>query len=312
MENAEKNCCVCGNKISLLQVQEKWICENCLKTANESLVSPWKDSLEKLIVEFFEACNKCLLTQDSIEIHDAKILAGKIRSVLGFLGVPKKHPLFLNVRKISRILNKIRETDVLLDEFKNKNDENKVYNEMVKLFSIKRQKLHNMLLMEIPTLLNDEFIDRAKIFLREELIFYIVSFDKERVLHKYEASFNELLKIYSESSIEKDKKWSNRLKSLHSVRKRSKSLRYIYSYLNEIFEDLYLDKVTYFKNIQRQLNEVVDLEDRLVQLKANDKKIDAPKSEIKAVKKSLKTGLLQHLAEIQFSQEEKEDLANSH
>ena len=256
----------------------------------------WKNPLETLVKEYTESCFRCFSADDPEDVHHARVTGRKIRAILEFLGVSKKHELLVSIRQMHQLLSKVREADVLLDTMETEGEKNKVYAEMVRLVSKKRKKLQNVLLKEIPAIVNDDFYKRVQIFMNKELATYTVLLVKENVLHEYEEKFYALVDAYQKSVEEKGTMATDSIKALHAVRIQSKSLRYIYQYLNEMTSEGYQNKVEYYKDIQNQFGNINDVHDWLNQLKANEKKLDATKSEINYAKKKLKARL-QHLIE---------------
>lgn len=296
MENTGRDCCICGSQDSLFLLQKKWICEKCIQMAIEKRNFPWKDSIENLIKEYNETCDKCLSSNDPEDIHRVRVLGRKIRSVLQFIGLPKKHALILPIRKVHLILNKIREVDVLLNEIKSQDQENKLNSEMVKILSQKQKEMKERLKEDLPILINDSFYNKVKRFANEKLISYVVSLEKEKILEQYEENFNQLVEEYYQTADQNGKTSANTIKLLHNVRKKAKSLRYIYDYVDEVFDLNYSDTEGYYKEIQRQLGEIKDLEDWLKLMKAFENMLNVPKREIKEVRKNLKQRL-KHLVE---------------
>lgn len=289
MENIEKDCCICGSKATLFQIQEKWVCERCLSIGFDNQNTLWTNSIETLMKDYTEACLGCLSSDEPEEnINKARILGKKIQSVLLFLGLPKKHTLLLPIRKVHLILKSIKETDILLDEIAGQNEENKVNAEMVKLFTKKQKDANELLTKSLPKLINDSYFIKLKTVVHEELHSYNLPIVQGKALHKYEGCFTELLKEYNRSVEAKGKTSLQTIKILRKIQKKAKSLSYIYSYLNDIFDGQYTKEEKYYKDIQRQIAKVNDMKDWLNQLKTSEKKIHAPKKEKKAVKNKLK------------------------
>lgn len=300
MENNEQQCCICSNRAALLEVQDKWICEKCLHMGIEKLITPWKESVEALLKEYSEVCYQCLSDDQPEYVHQARIIGRKIQAVLEFIGLPKNHDLLLAVKKVHRILTKVREADVLLVEMKKKSEENIVYTQMVKALTKKQQKQQKLIAKKIPAIINDSFNQTVETFINHELVSYIVPIEKENVLLQYEESFNRLVEAYHQSVEEKGKTKDATVKTLHAIRKKSKSLRYIYNYINETFGDKYQDQESFYKNLQSQFGDINDAEDWLFQIKAYEEKIKAPKRDIDDVKKELKARLQNLLEDVEF------------
>ena len=287
----KRQCGICGGNVSLIQVKGKRLCQECLIIGTEKVTILWKNSLEGLWKEYTDFCFRCLSTGDPEDVHQARIAGRKIRAILEFLGVSKKHELFLTIKRMHHLLNKVREADVLLEALKADRDNNKVKTEMKRLVRKKRKELQELLEIEIPTILNDTFDKKVKIFIRKELSAYTVPLVKDQVIREYEEHFQCLVENYHQTVKDKGKTSSDSIKALHAVRIQSKTLRYIYHYANQIFEENYHDQVKYYKHIQNQFGDINDLQDWLNQLKKYEKKLDVSKSEMNHVKKQLKNRL---------------------
>lgn len=287
MKNAERNCSICDSKVTLIHVQEKWICEKCLQICNENRAALWKDSIEKLMKEYGEACYTCLSSYEPEDVYKARVLGRKIRTVLQFIGLPKKHGILLPIRKVQMILKKIGEGDMLLHKIKEQNEENKVNSKMVSLLSIKQKKASERLAKNLPNVINDSYYSEVKTFVNEELFSYILLLVKEKAICKKEVRINELVKVYNQSDEVKGKSSSETIKLLHEIGKRAKSLSYIYNFINEVYGEQYQEKEIYYKDIQRQIGKVDDTKNWLDQVKRYENKIDASNKEINAVKDQL-------------------------
>ena len=296
MEKENQLCSICGRSVSLLYVHEKWICHECLQTACEKLMIPWKTSLELLLKNYEDACIRCMTEEDPEAVHLARVTGRKIRAMFEFLGVPKMHELLIVIKKMHHSFNKVREADVLLEEMKKDCETNKVYKEIVKLVMKKRRKLQNAIEKEIPSLINESFIRNTQIFINQELVTYILPLDIEKVISEYEEQFLRQVEAYEQTVEENGKFNSNSIKALHSLRIQSKSMRYMYHFLNETLGGNYQDKEAFYESIQTEFGDINDVQDWLFQVKTYERKIHATKNEVEHVKKNLKARL-HHLIE---------------
>jgi hypothetical protein len=291
MENNEQQCSICSSSESLLQVHEKWICRECLTIGVEKLTSTWKEPLVTLFKEFSEKCNGCTSTDHPEVILQARVIGLKIRAVLEFLGLAKNHELLLAVRKMNRVLTRVRQSYVFLDEAKNKSNENKAYAALVKAGTKKQQKLQQQMFEKIPAIFNDSFANKVEKFITNELVFYILPLVKENVLSQYEECFNRLVDDFYHSVDEKGQTNADTIIAIDAVQKKSASLLYIYHYLNEIFDGKFQEKETYYKPLQQQFSDINDTEIWFSQIKLYEKKLNAPKSDIDNLKKIVKERL---------------------
>ena len=302
MEKESQLCSICGSSDSLLYVHEKWICHECLQTACEKLMIPWKTSLELLLQNYADACIRCMKVEDPEAVHLARVTGRKIRAMFEFLGVSKMHELLLVIKKMHHTFNKVREADVLLEDMKKDCETNKVYEEIVKLVTKKRRKLQNAIEKEIPSLINESFIKAAQNFINQELVTYVLPLEKERVISDYEEHFLLRVDAYEQMVKENGKFHSNSIKALHSLRIQSKSMRYMYHFLNETLGENYQDKEAYYESIQNQFGDINDVQDWLYQVKTYERRIHATKNEVEHVKKNLKARLHHLIEKVDLSQ----------
>lgn len=292
IENEERQCCsICGSNHLCIQVKDTLLCQECLLTGNEKINNLWQHPLDTLFNEYTDYGLRCVSADDPEDVHQARVTGRKIRAILEFLGVSKSHELLQTIKKMHHLLSKVREADVFLLFMQRESETNTVFAEMTKLISKKRKKRQNEIRKQIPDILNSEFFGKVKTFMNEELAAYTVPLIKEHVIHKHEEKYKDLVEAYHRTVEEKGTMEIDSIKALHTVRIQSKSLRYIYHYLNEMPGEDYQDKIDYYKGIQNQFGEITDIQDWLFQLTIYEKKINAPKHEIEHVKKKLKTRL---------------------
>lgn len=291
MEIKENQCIICSSQTSLISLHENMICQKCLQNGVIGLIRPWKITLSSLCKRYADHCLNSLSSDDPEEVHQARVTGRKIRAILEFLGVPKSHWFLLTIKKIHHLLNKVREADVMLLEMQREGDNNIVFAEMERLFRKKRKKLQNMLASEIPIILDSNYFQQIDFFVNQELFSYVMTFNAEKALAEYETVFSQRVEEYHSSVEQEGKMAPASIKALHSVRIQSKSLRYIYFYLNEMTEGDYESKTAFYKNLQNHFGEINDVQDWLHQIQKYEKKLHALKSDIDEVKKQLQTRL---------------------
>ena len=93
---------------------------------------------------------------------------------------------------------------------------------------------------------------------------------------------------------------SSTIKMLHSLWVQSKSLRYVYSFLNENIGEHYFDKECYYMEVQIQLSEIVDLRYWLNKIKDFEKKLEISKSEIDDFKTKIRAKLHELMENVEF------------
>ena len=150
--------------------------------------------------------------------------------------------------------------------------------------------------------MDSNYFQQVESFLFQELFFYVLTFDAETALAKYEMMFSKRVKEYHSSVEQEGKMAPASIKALHSVRIQSKSLRYIYFYLNEMSEGDYESKTAFYKNLQNHFGEINDIQDFLYQIQKYEKKLHASKSDIEEVKKQLQTRLQQLVDAVDLSE----------
>ncbi|MFB6468518.1 hypothetical protein ACE38V_17240 [Cytobacillus sp. Hz8] len=294
-------CMICKSNGSLIQIQSKWLCENCLHIGNEKLALPWKASLETLFKEYSEHCYR-YISEDTEDVEPARVLGHKIRTALKFLGVSKNSEILLSIKRINRLFNNIHETDEFLNKTNQDGDEKNLYLAMAPFLSKKRKKQRKEISLKVPSILNEQYHHKVELFLERELVPYVVQLKKIDRLNEYEDRFNQLVQDYQQTVEEVEKTSEGAIKLLYSIQKKSKSLRDLYDFLNGTIGDHFENEEDYHKKILHQIHEINKVEIWISQLKINKHKIHAPKGDIKKVRKDLKERLENLIGNVEVSE----------
>ncbi|MCP3028917.1 CHAD domain-containing protein [Halobacillus sp. A5] len=299
-------CIVCQSDQSLTQVKGKYLCEECLEQANRSMGGRWSSVFSGLLHEYREHCRSSLTFEDPEDIHQARVKGRRLEALLQSLKVPKDHEIFDPLKEAHKLLGKVRESDVAIEAFirREEKEENQklaqIYRLLHQSIDEKRRKHRDELKKLLPEVISDDFYDSWEAFLKDELHNYVMIFKINRRLEQYEHSFNEAVDEFNKACKKKGRTSKPSLNALHNVRIESKYLRYIYRYLNEMYEENYKKQADYYEDIQDHFGEINDLKDWLKAFKKHEDQIAAKKKHIKAVKQQLQEDLAKRMDEVKI------------
>ncbi|OES45685.1 hypothetical protein BA724_02420 [Domibacillus iocasae] len=286
-----KSCLFCQQEQSLLPIKQEYICDECLNEGNGERMTQWEASLQKRMNDYKHFCKRCIKVSDPEDIHQARVTGRKLKSILQFLGVKKKHPVLVRIKRIHKLLNIIREADVFIEAFEKREKKNKAYKEMVKKVTKKRRSFQKELQSQMPSIMNADLFHDWEQFLSKELAFYVLTLEKDKRLNEYEQRFSYKIDTYHKAVKTYGKQHSKSIEALHKVRIQSKSLRYIYKELSDMMDQNFNSEKEYYKKIQTQFGAINDVQDWLSKVKQYKNKLNASQKDIGHVKKKLKIQL---------------------
>ncbi|MFC7322939.1 CHAD domain-containing protein [Halobacillus campisalis] len=297
-------CEICGKDKSLIKVNTNYLCEDCLNEANQGLVQRWASQLNSLKDDYVSYTERLLDFKDPEDVHQARVLGRRIEALLKFLNVSSNHQILDTLTEAHSQLGEIRERDVLIEAFKKLEEESddekkaEVFAQIHQRVEKKRVKYRDKLDRKLPKLVNNKFLDQWNNFIEAELPAYVLPLNIGERLEYYEKSFDQKAELFSEVFKEKGASSNKSLDSLHAVRISSKYLRYIYRYLNQMYDEDYKTKADHYEDIQDQFGDINDLKDWLDEIDNHTDKIDAKKKHVKAVKRQLKDELEKRMNEV--------------
>jgi CHAD domain-containing protein len=291
MTNERKSCLFCQREHLLLPIKQEYICDECLNEGNGERMMQWEALLQKQMNDYKHFCKRCVKVGHSEDIHQARVSGRKLKSILQFLEVKKKHSVLIRIKRIHKLLNTIREADVFIEAFEKREKENKIYKGMVKKVTIKRKNIQKELQSQMPFIMNADFFHDWEQFLSKELAFYVLTLEKDKRLNEYEQRFSHKIDTYHKAVKTHGKQHSKSIEALHKVRIQSKSLRYIYKELSDMMDQNFNPEKEYYKKIQTQFGAINDVQDWLNKVKQYKNKLNASQKDIGHVKKKLKIQL---------------------
>ncbi|WP_050182026.1 CHAD domain-containing protein [Domibacillus robiginosus] len=299
MPSETNTCQLCKNEQSLIPIKQHFICSECLAEGNDWRLAQWESWFQKRISRYLHVCKKCLKTSDAEAIHQARVTGRKITSLLQFLNVPKHHPLVKEIKRIHSLLNPVREADVFLEAFEDRDGQ--VHQQLFKKVHKKRKKLQKKLQQNLPELVQ-KASRRSSAFAAEELSFYALSIDPDARILLFESQFNEKADQYQKTVDTYGKQAPESIKVLHKVRIQSKVLRYLYADLSSLAGQDFSKKEKQYKDIQTQFGEINDVKDWLDKLDRYKEKLDVSEKEIAAARKKWNNRLKALIDDVELMQ----------
>jgi CHAD domain-containing protein len=294
------SCVICGSNQTLYLVKKTHVCEDCINTAKEAPIETWSAVLDDLYHEYKEYCEEAVTFTNTEDVHKARTKGRRLRTLIHFIGIRKDHSLYKCLKEAHDILGKVREDDVFIDAF-DKEAENNQYSELYRKFIQKaeeeREEHRNELKQKLPHIIDDEFSSRWKTFSQDELKDCVYKLDIETALQKYEKEFSERVIQYQKI---KDKKADKGLDALHSVRKKAKKLRYIYSFLDAVQSIDYSRKSKQYKKIQKDYGDIIDLRDWINETRVLSEDIQDDSNDVKKVRKQLNKRLKKLVKQVEL------------
>ncbi|ARI76677.1 CHAD domain-containing protein [Halobacillus mangrovi] len=281
-------CEICGSSDTLVSVKKAFVCEDCLGEGNEQVVNRWRVYMQGLVSSYLEYCELSLEQEDEESVHQARVNGRKIRALMEFIQVTN-HPLLDRLNAAHKRLGKVRESEVFMDEFKeraektSKEQYEEVYRQLSDQAGKKKIKHHKNLKSKLPKIINETFVEQWKHFKDQEIRYYVLPLLVEERIQDFENGFAQAVEKYLELSSKQDHNDKHTLDALHSVRIISKKIRYIHNALHEIYASDYKQEAKYFKSFQRQLGEINDLKDWLEMFNKYRENIDSKKKHTKAI-----------------------------
>lgn len=288
MAKKKKTCSICQRKDALLSLPNGFICEDCAAQSAEAVLDQWQQ-LQKQFDVYVSYCSKSKTADEPEPIHQARVNGRKLRSLLEFLNVPKKHPVLKTIKKIHSLLNPIREADVFLNAFSSRKQA--VYKEVSDYVEQDRYKQKKKLQKQLPELVEKLKTVQWPSFMQNELPSYALRIRQRARVQSFEQEFHDRVAHYHQTADAYGKQADISIEALHKVRIRSKALRYMYGDLAERTSRDFSEEEAYFKAIQSQFGDINDLQDGLKKLKQYKKKINAPRTETKKAVKKLEKRL---------------------
>ncbi|UOQ45055.1 CHAD domain-containing protein [Halobacillus salinarum] len=258
LQDQMAQCQICGSTDALLAVKQAFICEGCLQEGLEKNTNEWTSFVDELVYEYQEECLASLNFENTEDVHQARVKGRRLSALLGFIGLTSDHGLMDKIHRAHGILGKVRERDVLIEEFEkradNEEDEDKakVYQQVAEKVAKKREKHRKRMQQELPEVIDQEFLDLWSEFKNRTFRKYVFIVDVTKRLEEYEEAFNQKVEDYQQSAANEGVDSEDALDELHRVRIESKYLRYIYRYLHDIYNEDYKEQADHYKSFQRQ------------------------------------------------------------
>ncbi|MFQ3545997.1 CHAD domain-containing protein [Halobacillus rhizosphaerae] len=301
LQDQKDQCEICGATESLLAIKQSFLCEDCLLEGLESVTARWVTVMDQLVNEYKEECFAALAFEDIEVTHQARVKGRRLHALFSFVGITEDHSLMKRLKKAHKKLGKVREKDVLIEEFQEraKKTEEKsdaaVYKQLSEKAENKRLDHQKKMEAKLPNIINQEFIDEWNRFREKEFRKYVLFLNIPYRLEEYEKTFDEAIAEYEEIVRDRGIESADALNALHHIRIQAKNLRYIYRYLDEVYNKDYQELADFYTDYQRQFGDIHDLYYWLERLKKDRKNLQVKKKAVKRVKKELKQELADNL-----------------
>ncbi|MGM0845565.1 MAG: CHAD domain-containing protein [Bacillota bacterium] len=298
LQASAPSCVICGSNQTLLTVKKAMICENCLEDGFNAVIEKWADVLDQLFQRYKDRCLNAISSLDTEDVHKARTKGRRLRTLIHFIGLKRKHPLYKRLKKAHDVLGKVREDDVLIESFEKKAETDfngDVYRKFIKEAEKERETHREKLKQKLPKIIDEQFSDMWKSFLQNELREYVFSMDLECKLQDYQNHFQDKASSYKEV---KEKNSKEGLVALHEVRKEAKEIRYIYSFLDKLVSKDFSSKSNHYKMIHKEFGDIIDLRDWLKKTGKLSKEIDAKNADVENVRKPLREELEKLISEV--------------
>ncbi|WP_181347986.1 CHAD domain-containing protein [Thalassobacillus sp. CUG 92003] len=297
-------CEICENNQSLIKVKTKFVCRDCLSEGNQNIVHRWGDLLDGLMSEYLHYCKQALRFEDEEDTHQARVKDRRLKALLQFIGVSEKHDIIKSLEEAHKRLGAVRERDVLIagfkafEEYVDEERMAEVYREVYQRVEQKRKKHQEKLEEKLPAIIDQNFQERWRYFIDEELHAYILSLSVASRLDEYEQDIANRMEDYKAVVAEHGPASQEALESMHALRIASKHIRYIYKYLDTMYEQDYQTSAKYYEQLQDQFGPVNDVKDWLKAFDKQRDKLDIKKKHAKEVKAQLEDELESRVNEV--------------
>jgi CHAD domain-containing protein len=225
---------------------------------------PWNRLLAEVHDKMNHYLGKAFSFQDLEDLHQARVNSRKLLTLINALAPEKNDKLMPKLKKAQRLLGRVRDCDVLIENFKKQKEtlQDKAKKKLVKKFILlqknERKDYRKKMRKNLPKLLDKKFekqwesliqMKRPEKTGQNRLLQYFTKqekrFDEERT-HYEHLRQNLGLTAY------------DTLKALHSVRLTAKELRYLLMHMEFVIEFDWKTKQQYYKDLQTQLGDIND------------------------------------------------------
>jgi CHAD domain-containing protein len=227
----------------------------------------WEQALNLLYINFWDYSHDALKQFDDEDIHQARVNCRKLLTLLSILDPHHTSGMYPVFKKAQKKLGRVRDTDVLIESFKNKRKQAKkdgdtktaaLLKAVIDHQKDKRKIFRNKLANELPKLLNEKLEEDWKALLHEQLETLVAKKDANVVMRELEVAFEQKKKACKAIFRGENAESSDAFDSLHQLRIAAKELRYTASAAAFALNYKFHAHEQIYKQIQDQLGLIND------------------------------------------------------
>lgn len=243
-----------------------------LQLAKERQVSKsrqWEQALNKLYTDFRDYCKKVLQDFDDEDIHQARVNSRKLLTLLSILdpGHSVTSELYGTLKQAQKRLGRVRDTDVLIEAFKDKRKQSKetgddktagLLKAVIELQKGERKTCRRKLADKLPKLTGKRLHRQWESFLSGELEHLAAKRDANVVMRELEVAFEQKKKTCKTLFKGPEAESAAAFDALHELRIAAKELRYTASAAAFALNQKFHADEEIYKDIQEQLGGIND------------------------------------------------------
>ncbi|SER80108.1 AbrB/MazE/SpoVT family DNA-binding domain-containing protein [Salipaludibacillus aurantiacus] len=290
-------CELCGNTESLLEIQDKCLCEKCLDEGTRKRNEHWGAPLDTLVHDFTDACKQAADDQKLSHLQQAKAAAEQLQTLFQMQEIPSDHQVLVRLKEVDNRLGKLIKQELFAEDFEarhllaEKAEDNKLANlfaQMHQLADKKRNKQRKKVKKRLPQLINDEFLEEWKKFKEKDLSIDALSSQLHSLIEEEEQRARAAEVVIDKAAEEKGENSVETLEASEHLLTHKKRLQAVYSYLGDVKDDSrYKEKAENLQSEITELCKVTAVKDRVKEFDKRCKKLDGKKKHMKEVKQAL-------------------------
>lgn len=227
----------------------------------------WSEALGELYAEFRRRSRAALKDYDEEDIHQARVSARKLLTLLKVLDPDEQTGLYRPIKRAQKRFGRVRDADVLIGEFKElrkqansegRDAEAALFKRMAKLEKEERRGQRKKLSRKLPKIVNKSLDRKWQAFLEESLPELAAEADVRGSLRELKDDYRKRRHIYQVTADREGRYSEQALNALHQVRIAAKGCRYTAEAASFALGDKQLQEAERFKDIQKRLGEVND------------------------------------------------------
>ncbi|WP_018979039.1 CHAD domain-containing protein [Saccharibacillus kuerlensis] len=227
----------------------------------------WRKALNELYAEFRKRSRAALKNYDVEDVHQARVSARKLLTLLPVLDPEDKTGLYRPIKQAQKRFGRVRDADVLIGEFKDlrkeakqadRTEEAQLFKRMAKLEKEERRTQREKLSRKLPKIVNGKLDRKWKAFLKEDLPELAGQANIQSGLRELKDDYRKRRHFYQVTADREGVYSDEALDALHQVRIAAKRCRYTAEAAEFAIDAKQAEEAEHFKMIQKQLGDVND------------------------------------------------------